>query len=245
MGARALLVAAALIASPPHWKPHTREAAAYAQHRSGIIAFAVRTPDHLWGRHVRQTYPSASVLKAMLLVTYLNRRDVRNRPLRAEERRRLGPMIRRSDNGDATATLAIVGPGGLRHLARRAGMHRFTPVTGLWGLSRIDAEDQTRFFLHIDQLMPPRHRAYGMSLLRGIVHRQRWGIARVRPPGWHLYFKGGWGSATGWVNHQVALLVRGNERVSIAILTRSSPSHEYGKRTLRGLAKRLLRRMPS
>ena len=26
------------------------------------------------------------------------------------------------------------------------------------------------------------------------------------PPGWHLYFKGGWGSGTGWVDHQTALL---------------------------------------
>ena len=175
----------------------------------------------------------------MLLVAYLNR--ARGRPLRRAERALLGPMIRRSDNAAASRVLAVVGTRGLGRVARRAGMTRFVPVFDPWGISRITAADQTRFFLAIDRLMPPRHRAYGMRLLERIVPGQRWGIARVRPPGWRLYFKGGWGSGTGWVDHQVALLTRGDERVSIAILTQFDGSHAYGKETLRGIAKRLLR----
>ncbi len=62
-------------------------------------------------------------------------------------------------------------------------MHRFTPVTGLWGLSQIDALDQARYFLRIDSLVTPRHRAYALKLLNTITPTQRWGIARVRPPG--------------------------------------------------------------
>ena len=61
----------------------------------------------------------------MLLVAYLDRRSVRNRPLSADDRSLLAPMIRRSDNA-ADRVLGIVGPGGLRALARRAGMRRFT-----------------------------------------------------------------------------------------------------------------------
>ena len=45
-----------------------------------------------------------------------------------------------------------------------------------------------------------------MERLRTVVHTQRWGIAEVAPAGWTLYFKGGWGSGTGLVDHQVALL---------------------------------------
>jgi hypothetical protein len=36
-----------------------------------------------------------------------------------------------------------------------------------------------------------------MHLLRTVVPSQRWGVARVRPDGWRLYFKGGWGSGSG------------------------------------------------
>jgi beta-lactamase class A len=223
------------------WQPDVRAARHWAAHRHGRIAFAVRTPERAWGWHARRTFPSASVLKAMLLVSYLHRRDVRRRALRRSERRLLSPMIRRSDNAAASAVLARVGGGGLRALARRSGMRRFTPVTGIWGLSRIDAEDQARFFLSIDRLLPARHRAYGMRLLARIVKRQRWGIARVRPPGWRLYFKGGWGSGSGLVDHQVALLTRGDRRVSVAILSYGDGSHAYGKATLRGVARRLLR----
>ena len=61
-------------------------------------------------------------------------------------------MIRRSDNAAAGSVLGIVGPDRLRGLAHRAGMRRFTPVTGIWGLSRIDAADQARYFLRIDSL---------------------------------------------------------------------------------------------
>jgi hypothetical protein len=112
-----------------------------------------------------------------------------------------------------------------------------------WGLSLISAREETRFMLHIDRWMPPRHRAYGMRLLRTIVHTQRWGIAEVAPLGWALYFKSGWGSGRGRVEHQVALLQRGRERVSVAILTTAQGTHRYGTRTLRGIASRLLSRL--
>jgi hypothetical protein len=110
----------------------------------------------------------------------------------------------------------------------------------VWGLSLITARDQTRFFLAIEELLPERHRGYAMRLLRTIVPSQRWGMAQVVPEGWRLHFKGGWGSGTGAVDHQVGLLRRGSRRVAIAVLTTGSPSHAYGKATLRGVSRRLL-----
>ena len=74
---------------------------------------------------------------------------------------------------------------------------------------------------------------------------QRWGVAQVAPEGWHLFFKGGWGSGTGLVDHQVALLTHGRTRISLAITTRFNPDHAYGKQTLRGVARRLLRGLPT
>ncbi len=88
--------------------------------------------------------------------------------------------------------------------------------------------------------MPNRHRRYARSLLSGIVPRQRWGIARARPKGWKIYFKGGWGVGTGRVNHQTAFLERGRCRVALSVMTEFSPGHNYGKQTQRGVAERLL-----
>jgi beta-lactamase class A len=204
------------------------------------VSFGVRTGRGLRGVGVERTVPSASVVKAMLLVAYLRRPDVRGRRLRPDERALLGPMIRRSDNAAASRVCNLVGTGGLARLARRAHMRRFH-ATRPWGLTTIDVADQTRFFLHIDRRLPRRHRRYGLRLLGSIVPSQRWGLGRVRPHGWALYFKGGWGSGTGWVDHQVALLRRGRRRLSVAILITSSPSHAYGTETLRGVAARLLR----
>ncbi len=80
-----------------------------------------------------------------------------------------------------------------------------------------------------------------MRLLRTIVPAQRWGIARARPDGWTLYFKGGWSSGRALVDDQVALLTRGRDRVALAILTAGKPDMAYGNATLRGVARRLLR----
>jgi beta-lactamase class A len=175
----------------------------------------------------------------MLLVAYA--RSARNRALRADERRLLSPMIRRSDNAAANVLFTRVGTAGLARLAKTAGMRRFKPASPIWGNSRITARDQTRFFLRLDTLLPRRHRAYGLRLLRTIVPSQRWGIGRVDLPDWRVHFKGGWGSGTGAVDHQVALLTRGDERLAIAVLTADNGSHAAGKATLEGVFERLLK----
>ena len=147
---------------------------------------------------------------------------MRRRRLTTGERALLGPMIRRSDSAAAPQVCNIVCSAGLPRLARLVHMHRFH-ATRPWGLSSIDVADQTRFLLRIDRYVPRRHRRYALRLLGSIVPSQRWGIARVRPRGWALYFKGGWGSGTGWADHQVALLRRGRRRLSVAILITSRP----------------------
>jgi beta-lactamase class A len=231
-------LAAAAPARAAQWRPDVAAARAYLHARPGIAAFAVRTPTRFYGYRADRVFPSASVLKAMLLAAYL--RHARDRPLRADERALLSPMIRRSDNDAATAIRNRLGDAALVRLAHAAGMTRFRPAA-IWGLSQITARDQTRFFLRIDALLPPRHRAYGMTLLRTVVPSQRWGIGRLKLPGWKVYFKGGWGSATGRVDHQVALLTHGGIRLSVAVLTLDDGTHAAGKATLEGTFRRLLR----
>ena len=235
----------ALVAATPaaaaDWHPDLPAAIAYARARDGEVRLSVRADGGVWGWRANQQVPSASVLKAMLLVAYLDDPSVRDRRLLPADRDLIGPMIRRSDNAAASRVLALVGPKAVRSVARRAGMRRFVLDPVVWGLSRITAADQTRFFRRIDAQVTARHRATAMSLLGSIVPAQRWGIGRVHLPGWKLYFKGGWGRGTGAVEHQVALLRRGDRRVGAAVLITGSPSHAYAMRTLRGVFARLLR----
>jgi beta-lactamase class A len=229
--------------APKDWRPDVAAARKYAQARRGNISFAVRFPGgRFYGYRTRRTAPSASVLKAMLMVAYLNRRGVRARKLTRGDLNLLTPMIRRSDNRTAYRIRVLVGAGGLRRVARKAGMTRFWPApAGSWGMSRITAADQTRFFLDLERQIVPRHRGTALRLLRTITSSQRWGIGQVIPKGWTAYFKGGWGSGTGAIDNQIALLTRGHQRISVAVLTTSDGSHGYGKATLWGVFKRLLR----
>jgi hypothetical protein len=222
------------------WRPDVDAARAYAATRRGSISFAVRTGGRLYGHRTTRGVPAASVMKAMFMVAYLNHPSVRDRALRGADMDLLRPMITRSDNATATRIRDYVGDWRLRRLAERTGMRRFR-TAAIWGHSRVDASDQTRFFERIDQYVPERHRARAFDLLASIVPSQRWGIGRAAPEGWRLYFKGGWGSGSGAVDHQVALLRRGEHRVAVAVMTTSNGSHAYGKETLRGVAKRLLR----
>ena len=119
-------------------------------------------------------------------------------------------------------------------------MRAFLPHP-VWGGSQITADDQARFFLRIDRLLPPRHRRYGMHLLRTVIPSQRWGLAAAVPAGWRIAFKGGWGpGVTQDVQHQVGLFTNAGLRVSLAVLTADSPSAAYGRETQRGVAARLL-----
>jgi hypothetical protein len=212
----------------------------FARTRAGDVAFAVLDVhgEHVRGLQRTTHFRSASVVKAMMMVSVL--RQAARRRLTHTERKRLWPMITRSDNAAASAIFADIGKRGLRRIARVAGMRKFTPAGPVWGLSQITADDQVRFFMHIDELVPARHRHYARKLLSSIVKGQRWGIAPVaRRGGLKIFFKGGFVPG---ITHQVALLEdrATGERIALAVLTRNSPSMAYGEKTVEGIAARVL-----
>lgn len=227
------------------WSVAVDEAGVYAKQRRGSVSFAVSDDaGRLRGRRAGAVVPSASVLKVILMGAYLDRRSVANRPLRDADRRLLGPMIQRSDNAPADHITSRLGSRVIHRYARKSGLRRFR-LRSPWGLSEITAREMAPFMRRFDRQLPQRHRSYDRRLLATVVPSQRWGIADIRlPAGWQLFFKSGWGSGTGWVCHQVALLERNSQRIAVAITIRHSPSHGYGTQTLRGVSRRLLRALP-
>lgn len=190
------------------------------------------------GYHAAETAPAASVFKVMLLAALLRKRH--DSGLSNRDRELLGPMIRRSDSVAATTVRNMVGRRRIERLARVAGMRDFH-YDWVWGESRTSPRDQAELMFHLRSYIPGRYRPYSLYLLSHIIPSQRWGVGRVAPRGWRLFFKGGWGSGSGRVDHQVALLERGHRRIAIAVFTQFDPDHAYGKLTLRGVFARLLR----
>jgi hypothetical protein len=209
----------------------------WARHRRGAVAFAALDGrGRLRGLHRTERFPSASVVKAMLMVAAL--RQAGDRPIEAHRLHRIRSMIIISDNDAASTTYREVGGGvALRAVARAAGMLRFADV-GHWSDARITAADQARFFLRIDRLVPAAHRELARALLSGIIAPHRWGIARIaHERGLKAFFKGGWRKG---LEHQAALLEGRGHRVALVVLTAGSPSAEYGRATEAGIAARAL-----
>jgi len=224
---------------PAAWQ--VMKARDFAARRAGRVSFAVvDSTGNLSCYRCRASYHSASVVKAMLLVAYLNRLVGEHKPLTADHEAYLDPMIRVSDNNAATAIYAHVGDRRLRALADQAHMTDLH-VSGSWGSARITAADQAGFFARLDELAPSEYQAYARSLLSSIVARESWGIPEVSRPTWFTMFKGGWlTSRRGSLVHQVARLEKGRLSIAIAILTDGNPSDAYGRETVTGIARRLL-----
>ncbi|HWI70516.1 MAG TPA: serine hydrolase [Baekduia sp.] len=208
----------------------------YARSRAGTVAFAVLDGQgRLRGLNRSVQFPSASVVKAMLMVAVLRR--IGSGHLDGATAKTLTSMITVSDNDAASAIYRRVGGAGLRAVARAAHAKRFEDV-GWWANARLTAADLARFFYHVDRLVPATHRRFARKLLSSIVGWQRWGIPPVAARhDLKAFFKGGW--RTG-ITHQVALLEKGDRRIALAVFTSGEPSMAYGEQTIAGIATRVL-----
>jgi len=212
--------------------------------RAGRKAFAVIDSEgRLSGVHVHWTFPTASVVKAMLLVAYLRRLDARGQHrVDAYSNSFLYPMIHISDNNAATQCWSIVGDRGLYAIARKAKMTDFS-VSGLWGTALLSPADQARYFFDMDSLIPHEFVGYARFLLSTIAASQSWGIPVIsRPLGYQTFFKdGSEPTGLGQLVHQVDRLEGHHRRMAIAVMTDGDPTMQYGIDTIQGVAAALLR----
>ena len=195
---------------------------------------------------MHERFQSASVLKAMLAVCYLNDSRVRARALTTYERSQLGAMLTRSADDPANWIWGWVRPSCMYRLARNVGMRGFATESH-WGRSQITPYGTANLFFRIDRRIVARHRVQAMRWFRGVVPSQRWGLARpwIVPDGMAIAFKGGfaWSYGGGRTVSQGALLSAPNgHRLGLAVLTNHSPSQAYGEDTIEGIGARLLRR---
>jgi hypothetical protein len=220
-----------------------RAARSYARARGGLVSFAALDSEgELRGHAEHRLYPSASVVKSMLLAAELQRLAQAGEPVDATTGALLTAMITSSDNEAADQIYARVGDAGLERVAEQVGMRSFT-VAGHWGSAQITAADMALMFGDLDRVLAGPHRSYGLGLLGSVVPEQSWGIPAAAGERWAVRFKGGWLPEYA-LAHQAAELTerRGPRELSLAILTDAQPSHSYAVQTIHGVAARLLER---
>ncbi|MFI4990550.1 MAG: serine hydrolase [Solirubrobacterales bacterium] len=215
----------------------------YLAKRAGRKAFAVVDDEgRLHGFQLHSRFHSASVVKSMLLVAYLRKLAREHGSLDRSSQALLYPMIHSSDNGAASAVLAIVGEQALDRVAHDARMRDYESGGGTWGFTEVSAADLARFFYHQDALIPRRFDDYARWLLSSIEASESWGIPAVARPEFHVYFKGGWLPEVEGLVNQVGRLERPGIKFSLAVLSTHDPSMSYGEQTIEGVTRRLLGR---
>src|SRR3954463_2025721 len=133
-----LLLVLAAPARGDGWDVAVRHARAYADTRAGSVAFAlIDSKGHMHGSRIHAGWYSASLLKPVILGTYLNRPDVRGRPLTREERRLMEPMIRASADGPASTLFVRLSPQRIQRWGKRHGLTSIHVAAPIWGSTHI------------------------------------------------------------------------------------------------------------
>ncbi len=217
-------------------------AGSFLDGRAGRTSFAViDSTGRLDGVRLHDRFESASVVKVMMLVAYLQMLAARHRGLDPTDTALLYPMIHISDNEAASAVLAIVGAPAIARVAREAAMSDYAPGVGWWAYTQTSTADQARLLFVLDRLIPQRFYGYARYLMSTIEPSQSWGVPPVARPGWQVFFKTGALPERGLFN-EVARLERGAVTFTLAVFTDGDPSMDYGEQTIEGVAARLLGR---
>ncbi|HWJ51241.1 MAG TPA: serine hydrolase [Solirubrobacteraceae bacterium] len=219
-------------------------ASSFLASRAGRTSFAVvDSTGRLSGLNVREHFETASVVKVMFLVAYLQMLSAHRRDLSSADNALLYPMIHISDNEAASSVFAIVGNGAIARVARESGMTDYAPGVSWWAYTQSTAADQARLFFALERLIPRRFYAYARGLLDGIEPSQSWGFPPIARPQWQVFFKTGALPSQGLFN-EAARLERPGTTFSVAVFTDGDPSMAYGEETIEGVAARLLAHSP-
>ncbi|XVQ87870.1 hypothetical protein ACQP2K_10735 [Microbispora siamensis] len=165
---------------------------------AGYAVVDVTTGKTLASRQVHHRFRSASVVKILIAVDYLERHKG---TIPAGDLALLTPMLRGSDDDAATALWRRGGQGEIvRRMARRIGLTETSPPPaakpGFWGYTVISAADIALVYRYLLRRAEPRVRDFVLGNLRKASQCARdgfdqfFGIPRAVPRPWAI--KQGW-----------------------------------------------------
>jgi hypothetical protein len=225
-------------------------AAEFLESRERQWAFAVYLPERYTVYHVNgdQPFPMASVVKVVIMLTFLEQRLANAAPLTEGDLDLLEWMVTESDNWAAEQLWFEIG--GDSAIAAFTEEHSLAgiDVEGApgWGDVTATAIGLTRLFalLYEETFLDEPSRSLAASLLAAVIAEQQWGASAAFPswaPAGTFGTKNGWYPAlTGWRVNSVAMQLGGSfEPMVLAGLTRNQESFEYAVETIERVAQRI------
>lgn len=188
-------------------------------------------------------FPSASVVKVIILGTLLHELQTRHEYLSPQQVSLTTSMITQSDNDAATALWDEVGMARLRYFLAIAKMkHTILGQGGYWGLTSVNAHDEMvllRLLVTRNRVLDNASRAYALDLMARVILSQRWGVTAGARTTVRAHLKNGWLPVpTLWVVNSIGDFTRRRGGAySIAILTAHNPDMNYGIGTIESIAR--------
>ncbi|WP_185023919.1 hypothetical protein [Actinomadura coerulea] len=164
--------------------------------RASYVVFDRAAGRVVVARAARRTFRSASVVKILIALDYMDRHEVS-----AADRRLLVPMLRSSDDGAATEFWRRGGRKQIiERMVRRMGLEDTAPPPaekpGFWGYTALSARDVVRMYRYLLERAPEGQREFVLQQLRRSTpcgtdgFDQTFGIPRAVKRPWAV--KQGW-----------------------------------------------------
>lgn len=164
--------------------------------RASYVVFDRKARRVVLEREARRTFRSASVVKILIALDYLERHRVS-----AADRELLVPMLRESDDRAATEFWRRGGQGKIiERMVRRIGLEETAPPPrekpGFWGYTALSARDVVKTYRYLLEKAPGAHREFVLAQLRRSTpcgkdgFDQTFGIPRAIKRPWAV--KQGW-----------------------------------------------------
>jgi hypothetical protein len=188
-------------------------------------------------------FHTASIVKADILAALLLQHQSAGSPLGSTEQEQVSQMIEAS-NDDAASDLwsDIGGASALRAADATLGLvHTVPGQDGYWGLTSTTVGDQLRLLTELTTAGSPldaASRDYELSLMRGVVPGQQWGVSAAASPGTSFALKDGWlPDPQLWVINSIGVVKHDGQRLLVAVLSNDQPTEWDGITQVQAVAK--------
>ncbi|MDQ1399341.1 MAG: hypothetical protein QOK20_1273, partial [Acidimicrobiaceae bacterium] len=186
--------------------------------------------------HPELRLTTASVLKVEVMAGILLRAQSQGRPLSAQERSLIQPMITESHDAPTNVLWqSLGGAAGMTNLDHVFGMTGTTQIGPEWGVTKTSASDQVRLLRQVllGDFGPlgPSYRADAFGYMSSVTPSQRWGISSGLPAGWTFANKNGFAGSIccAWrINSTGVVYSPSGPAYTIAILSDGWPDQPSG-----------------